>query len=70
MLKTVALAKFIKTENLTENVLELYVWSLMPFQPRSNANFHTFSFRILEYFWFLKTSLVLQFLNTQSFRIY
>ena len=33
-LKTVALVKFLKTENLTKNVSEFYFgWALMPGQP-------------------------------------
>ena len=71
MLNIVAQLKFLKTENLTENISEFFVrWTLMPSQPRSHANYHTaFSFRISGYFLFLKTSLVSQFsiLNLRIF---
>ena len=67
-MKIVELEKFLKTENLTEIVSEFCVGrALMPVQPRSHANSHTFSFRISGYLLFLKTTLVSQFsiLNPQ-----
>ena len=51
ILKPMAFVKFLKTENLTKNILEFYVGrALMPVQPRYHANAHTIPFKILEYF--------------------
>ena len=46
-LKTVALVKFLKTENLTMN--KITGIGILPFQPQSHANCHTLSFIIWEY---------------------
>ena len=45
ILKTMALARFLKTECLTKNVREFYIGrALMPVQPRYHANARTFPF--------------------------
>ena len=51
ILKSMAVVKFLKTENLTKNIWELYVGrALMPVQPRYHANAHRFPSKILGYF--------------------
>ena len=63
ILITVVLVKFLKTENLTENVWKFCIeWALMPTQPRSHAHSHTFSIKIMRLFFGFTTSSMWQFL--------
>ena len=68
ILKTVALARFLKTENLTENVLEFYIGLGIDDHPALiPCKLHTFSFRILEYFLFLKNVTSVKVFNPKMF---
>ena len=74
ILKTVALVKFLKTENLIETASSKFCVGrhVIPSQPRSHTNSHTFFFRISGLFFVFKnvTNVTVSILNPQIFSTY